>query len=118
MNTIIGIRPENTRQIKSAPVFQKAERIFDRSLQEFNDGHIYQSLQTAKYALNIARRYNKYCKVNICLFIAQIKKDFGQVKLAEYYSIQALKYLKKDHPDYSSDKKFIDELLNSLLLTV
>jgi len=93
---------------------EKARSIFDRALEHYREKHIYQALQTARYALRISRRNNDYIKVYIHGFIAAIKAELGQKELAAYYCRQALQSLFSYHPAYRSDKKYYQALLRHI----
>ena len=51
--------------IRKASQREKAQSIFDLALEHYREKHIYQALQTARYALRIARRNNDYIKAYI-----------------------------------------------------
>jgi hypothetical protein len=93
---------------------QKVERIFEKAINEFNKGHIFNGMQTAKYALHIARLFDSTLKSRLCGFIAQIKFDLNQFVLAEYYCLQAIQYLEKGSGFYVEDKKYFALMLRQI----
>ena len=105
---------KTTKKRYSAKVQQKAERIFQRALSEYNDGHPYNALQTARYALRVARRSGEYCKAYICGFLAQLKAELGQYEMAKMYCRKAISNLEKFHIAYKDDKKYYEMLMASL----
>ena len=93
---------------------QQALRIFERAISAYNEGQKYFALQTARYALKIARRNGEYIKAYISGFLAQIKLELGQVHLAKSYCMQAIQSLEKFHIDYEKDKGYYETLLRSI----
>src|SRR5687768_15423374 len=94
--------------------YRQAGLIFQRAVNEYNEGHIYNALQTARYALKVARRTGAYWKVYICTFLAQVKAELGQHQQARMYCLQGLGSLKKHHPEYRQDKSYLELLSRNL----
>lgn len=86
---------------------QKASRIFSQAIDSYNAGHRYHALSTARYALQVARKYAPGLKSDICGFIAFIKLEFGQAALASYYCHQALVYLDRTTMTYGADRHYL-----------
>jgi hypothetical protein len=114
MNVLITQEKINGVELLKKVYHQKIERFFERAINEFNKGHIYNAMQTAKYALHIARRFDSGLKSRLCGFIAQIKLDLNQFELAEYYCLQAIQYLNKKGETYHEDKKYFSLLLRQV----
>lgn len=93
---------------------QKAERIFDLALNAFNNGQRYHAMQTAKYALQQARKSGSSLRVDICQFLAFLKLELGQPRLAEYYACLAQQYLDRQSPTFGSDRTYLNALLSHI----
>jgi len=99
---------------QSSSTSQKAQSIFDAAMKHYQKKHLYQALQTARYALKVARKQQDYLKAYINGFIALIKMDLGQKDMAEYYCKQAIQSLFSYHPDYKSDRRYYFALLKEI----
>ncbi len=86
---------------------QKASRIFQQAIEAYNEGHRYHAMQTARYALQVARRQAPALKSDLCGFLALIKWELGQANLASYYCHQAMTYLDKKSMTYGADRHYL-----------
>ena len=93
---------------------QKAQSIFDAAMKHYQKNHFYLALQTARYALKLARKNQDYLRAYINGFIALIKMELGQKELAAYYCKQAIQSLFSYHPDYKSDLRYYLALLKEI----
>lgn len=98
-------------KVESQP---KAARIFDQAKMAYEKGHRYNAMQTARYALHLARKSEEYCKVYLYGFLAMLKWELGQKDLAEHYCKQAICALFPYHPDYRHDKKYYEAMLRAI----
>lgn len=92
---------------RSAKLSIKAEKMFQQAIAAFNKGHKYHALQTARYAMQVARKNAPHLKSDICGFLAWIKYDLGQAGMASFYCHQALVYLDKNTASYGADRKYL-----------
>lgn len=114
MKTTIQQKPRTYRKRVATGNPQQALKIFQKALDDYNQGHQYNAMQTAKYALKVARRTGEYCKAYICGFLSQLKQDLDQREYAKMYCLQALQSLEKFHIDYKEDKAYYEQLLRNI----
>jgi cobalamin biosynthesis protein CbiD len=93
---------------------EKAARIFNQAKTAYEKGHRYYAMQTARYALHVARKSGEYCKAYLYGFLAMLKWELGQYKLAAYYCRQAMQSLWSYHADYRNDKKYYESMLKAI----
>lgn len=96
------------------PVDSDAARIFRKAIRAYNNGQVYNALQTARFALRQARKTGEYCKAYIYGFLAQLKLELNQSRIAKYYCLQAISALQKEHLDYAEDKQYYHMFLKSI----
>ena len=114
MKTIIETQTNRKHKSRIYQNPQQAVRIFQRAVDAYNKEQVYNALQTARYALQVARRTNEYSKAYICGFLAQLKWELCQFQLAKNYCLQAIQSLEKFHIDYQEDKNYYESLYRTI----
>lgn len=83
-----------------------SQYFFSEAIRLYNAGLKLHAQQTARLALRQARLESSNLLPDIYGFLAQIKEENGQYRLARSYCLQALKSLDKASPTYLEDYQY------------